>query len=475
MGSMSPVAPAYSGTGAPFEGLGLRSRVTVAFALGALVVSLGLAALTYEVARTYLVRQREASVLRQAFVNARLVRAGLRAPDPAILEVLSSLETPRGSTAVIFYRGNWFAASLAVGREALPAGLRDRVTGGIPARQRFRLDQVPQLAVGVPIPAVGAAYFEVFSLEEIERTLSVLQNSLLAAAAFTTLAGAAMGRWASSRVLQPVTEAARAAADVASGRLDVRLELGADPDLATLAHSFNEMTDALRERLKRDARFASAISHELRSPLMTVMASVEVLQGRRSELPARSAAALDLLASDLGRFRRLVEDLLEISRIDAGAGELVGEDVQVVEFVRQALRHASRGGVALEYDDDAETMVVVAEKRRLERVVANLVENADSHGGGVLRVTVQRAGTNVLVAVEDSGPGVSPEDRDRIFERFVRGRAAGRRDGGDGTGLGLSLAVEHIRLHQGRVWVEDRTADGGGARFVVELPLVSAP
>ena len=279
------------------EGLGLRSRVTVAFALGALVLSVGLAVITYELARTYLVRQREASVLRQAYVNARLVRTGLRAPSPDIPALLSSLETPRGSSPVLYYDGEWFAASLAVGRDALPVALRDRVTGGTPARQRFRLDSVPQLAVGVPIPAAGAAYFETFTLDQLDRTLGVLANSLAAAALVTTLAGAAMGLWASSRVLQPVAEVARAAAEVAGGSLDVRLGVGADPDLATVAQSFNRMTDALRERVQRDARFASAISHELRSPLMTLTASLEVLQGRRAELSEPAATALDLLAS----------------------------------------------------------------------------------------------------------------------------------------------------------------------------------
>ena len=453
------------------ERLGLRSRVTVAFALGALVLSVGLAVITYELARAYLVRQREASVLRQAYVNARLVRAGLRAPSPDLPEILSSLEAPRDSSPVVFRQGRWFASSLAVGPDALPAELREMVLSGTPARQHFRLDAVPRLAVGVPIPAVEAAYFETFSFETLERTLEILQNSLVAAAVMTTLAGAAMGRWASSLVLQPVAAAARAAAEVANGHLDVRVETGADPDLATLANSFNRMTDVLRHRLERDARFASAVSHELRSPLMTLTASVEVLSARRSELDPRASAALDLLESDLGRFRRLVEDLLEISRIDVGAGELVAEEVGLVELVRQAVAHSGRGGLPVEVAPGAEDVVVRVEKRRLERVVSNLLDNADTHGEGAVRISVERSPEGARFAVEDAGPGVDADERDRIFERFARGRAATRRGNDEGTGLGLSLVAEHLRLHQGRVWVEERPA--GGARFVVELPAVT--
>ena len=152
--------------------------------------------------------------------------------------------------------------------------------------------------------------------------------------------------------------------------------------------------------------------------------------------------------------------------------ELAADEVVLAEFVRQAAR-VGRGGSApidfdLHVDPYATDVVVRADKRRLERVVANLVENAQRHAGGVTRISVERAGAWAFIAVEDAGPGVAPADQERIFERFARGSAAGRRGGGDGTGLGLALVREHVRLHHGSVWVEPRP--GGGARFVVKLP-----
>jgi two-component system, OmpR family, sensor histidine kinase MtrB len=345
------------------------------------------------------------------------------------------------------------------------------VGAGTAARQRIRSPAgQPQLVVGIPLPAVDGAYFEIYQLVELDRTLRILVNSSVAAALVTTVAGATMGWWASRRVLSPVAAVSAAAAAVASGRFDVRLEESGDPELSRMASSFNQMTEALLARIRRDARFASDVSHELRSPLTTLAAALEVVGARRDEMPERAQVGLDLLAAEIGRFERLVENLLEISRIDAGVEELVVEDVVLGEFVREALRAGRDPAPAVHLQDGAAETVVRADKRRLERVLANLVDNAERHGGGVVRVVVERDEGWAGFAVEDAGAGVAAEERERVFERFFRGRAAGMRGAGEGSGLGLSLVREHVGLHGGRVWVEDR--QGGGSRFVVRLPVV---
>ncbi len=438
----------------------------LAFALGALALSAFLAVVTYQLARSYLLRQRETSVLRQSYANARLVRGALETGNFEIPRLLASLDTPAGSTPVLYHGERWFSASLAVGSDDLPAGLRAMALNGTAGRQRFRLDDEPRLAVGVPLRGMDAAYFEVFSLQELAHTLSILRNTLAGAAALTALAGAGMGLLVSRRVLRPLRAVAQAASSVAAGQLDLRLDAGPDQELAALANSFNHMTDALRERIHREARFASAVSHELRSPLTTLAASLEVLQARRQELPDRAQAALELLVSEVDRFQSLVQDLLEISRLDAGVADPALEEVRLGEFVPHAL--ARFGEVPVDLDGDAGEMAVCVDKRRLERVLFNLVENAEHHGGGVVRVAVEPAASGVRLAVEDAGPGVPADERERIFERFSRRRVTTRRGEAGGTGLGLSLVSEHVRLQGGRVWVEDRP--GGGARFVVELP-----
>ncbi len=262
----------------------------------------------------------------------------------------------------------------------------------------------------------------------------------------------------------------RAALDIASGRLDTRLETADVRDLALLASSFNRMVDRLQQRIERDARFTSDVSHELRSPLTTLAASLSVLEGRREELPERSRQALDLLAAEIRRFQKMVADLLEISRLDAGSADFETSVVEVGELLRNAVS-STRTSVVVEVDDHVSGRIIAVDKRRFERIVANLLDNARRYAGGATRVSATALDGRARVVVEDEGPGIPPEERARVFERFARGSAAaGSRGTGDGSGLGLALVAEHVKLHGGRVWVEGRPS--GGARFVVELPLL---
>ena len=446
--------------------LGIRARVTAAFALGALILSVFLAMVTYALVRSETLRSEQSTDQRQAFVAASLIRAGLRASSPDIPVLLGNLGVPAGSIPILSYQNAWYSTALGAGRDSLPSAFRQVVTDGSAATQRFDLNGTASFAVGVPLAGTGGSYFEVFSLANLQHTLDILFFSLASAAGATALGGVAVGRWASQRVLAPLRETARAAAAIAGGRLDTRLVAG-DADLADLASSFNSMVEALQRRIRRDARFASDVSHELRSPLTTIQTAVQVMQHRREELPARSAQALDLLTAEVDRFDRLVQDLLEISSSD---GERVAlEDVDPGELLLQCVAATGATGFPVDVDPALSGVVLRADKRRFERVIANLVENAQMHAGGVVRVGAARIGDSVQIAVEDAGPGVLETERQVIFDRFARGSAARRRAAGRGTGLGLSLVDEHTRLHGGHVWVEDRV--GGGSRFVVELPL----
>jgi signal transduction histidine kinase len=199
------------------------------------------------------------------------------------------------------------------------------------------------------------------------------------------------------------------------------------------------------------------------------------MEARRDDLPERAQAALDLLASDVTRFQGLVEDLLEISRFDAGAIRLNLEELVAAEFVRQAVAVSSLPETPVEADERAEVAVIRGDRRRLARAIANLIDNARAYGGGEPSVSIRVLNppedeiSHIQIAVEDHGPGVAEEERELIFERFARGGGAGRRTGSEGAGLGLALVDEHVRMHGGRVWVEDRHDGEPGARFVIEL------
>ena len=460
------------------ERLGLRARVALAFGLGALLVSLVQAVATNAFASNYLVNQRETTAMRQATFNARSVQDVLLTRRPAIPDLLERLDDATGadSSPVVFHNGRWYDDLYPVDR--LPESLVDDLLDGTAVRQRVETPTGPVFVVALPLPRTdGSAYVEVFNLAELDRTLRTLGVTLLGTGTVTMLMGLALGFWASRRALLPLAAVNAAAAAIAAGDLRARLQAGRDPDLHALAESFNHTARALQARVERDGRFAANVSHELRSPLTTMVNAIEVMRSRREQLDSSSRQALDLLAEDVQRFARMVEDLLEISRVDTGHARLDLELVRVADLVSRAADR-SAGRQVTEVAPGGEQLMSRLDKRRLERVIVNLVENAQGHGGGVRRVVVEpsnedgRSADTVRICVEDNGPGVPLDHREQIFERFARApRGPGVLDTG-GVGLGLSLVVEHVRLHGGQVWIED--AAGGGARFVVELP-VTAP
>jgi signal transduction histidine kinase len=456
--------------------LGLRNRILLTFTLGVAVLAVVLAFTTYGLTRSTLLRQEEDSALDQAFRNARQVRATLRANPASAAAALEALPDTGASEPFLRHRGVWQNRSPEFSEDNIRPALQERVIEDLIPSQMVYEEGQPVLAIGIPLTDVGASYFEIVPLEQVRDTLNSVRVSLLGAAAITTAVGVLLGVWAARRAVRPLADAAQAAQAIAGGGLGTRLEPGEDPDLQVLAGSFNDMASALQYRVERDARFASDVSHELRSPLTTLAASAEVLQSRRDELPEKAAAAVDLIVADVGRFQNLVEDLLEISRFDAGAVRLNREELLVAEFVRQAVSVSSLPDAHLTVDPRAEDLVIQGDKRRLARVVANLLENARYYGGGRVDVTVEPSQpegediVDVQIAVEDHGPGVPPEERFLVFERFARGVSAGRRGTSEGAGLGLALVDEHVRMHGGRVWVDDRRDGQEGARFVIELP-----
>jgi two-component system, OmpR family, sensor histidine kinase MtrB len=457
--------------------LGLRTRLLLMFTLGALVLSGFLATAAYSFTRSSLVTQRDKSGVSEAQRNASVAEGELAANPTSASAVISRLRALGVERPALYYRSAWTVGTPKYGPDQIPSSLTQRVIGdGVSARIITLVDGEPVIVVGVPLPSVGANYFEFVSLTPVSDTLRSVGLSLLFAALITTMFGVLIGTFAASRAVRPLAQAAQAAKAIAGGRLDTRLETTDDHDLRLLANSFNDMATALQDRVERDARFASDVSHELRSPLMTLAASIEVMQARRDEMPERAQVALDLLVSDVARFQGLVEDLLEISRFDAGAIRLHREELLVAEFVRQAIAVSSLPETPVEVTERAERMIILCDRGRLARVVANLIDNARLHGGGGPSVLVTEAPGDgepvghIWIAVEDHGPGVPVEERSLVFERFARGGVAGRRSASDGAGLGLALVDEHIRMHGGRVWVDDRADGEPGARFVIELP-----
>lgn len=461
-----------------WERLGLRARVALLFALGGLLLSVTLSLVTLAFSRQSLLEQREDAALESFNLNARTVQGQLteESDAAAIRDIINSLSTPRGEFPLLRVDELWDGRNTTrFNQDKLPESLVSVVglEGGNAAMIRAEIDGVPAIISGIPLSnnSRDANYYEALLLDDVEATLSSLGTVVIGASVATTLLAAAIGMWAARRALTPVGDVRRAAESLAAGELDTRLDIPADHDLASLASSFNEMATSLEDRIERDARFASEVSHELRSPLMTLSASIEVLNNSRDALPERSQQALTLLNDDVTRFTQLVEDLLEISRFDVGTASLQTEALDLVEFVRQAVEHSSRPDAMLTATPDAEGLVIAADKRRLAQVIANLIQNADKYGDGDIDVLISVDAGMVELAVQDEGPGIPESERSVIFDRFSRGSAGGRRGYDTGTGLGLSLVAEHIGLHGGTVWCEDRPDGRAGARFVIAVPV----
>lgn len=433
-----------------------------------------LISVTYGLTRSNLLEDEEDAARRQAFGNADLVREQLTFDPDGIgvffddvlrintdgFAVLNSTDpaAPRASTSVLHPISDF------------PERLVESVRSGDSAVQNATIGGSDYVTVGVHIAEYDTGYFEAFPLAATESTLTVILTALMLGAAGTLVLATLFGLATSRRLLRPLSQVADAAADIASGGLDTRLEAASDPDLDRLAGSFNDMADAVQDRIEREARFASDVSHELRSPITALSAAVEILDARRGELPERTQQALDVVVDQIRRFDSMVIDLLELARLDAGATDLNIEELALVDLTRRIAARYGAHDVPIVAVKGAPDQVAL-DKVRFERILGNLLDNAHHHGGGALRIELTAASPGRFrVAVEDGGPGVAQGERERIFGRFARGSASRHRIG---TGLGLALVEEQCAAMGGEAWVQDRI--GGGARFVVELPVRVEP
>jgi two-component system sensor histidine kinase MtrB len=288
------------------------------------------------------------------------------------------------------------------------------------------------------------------------------------------------GLLAAKRVLQPVRTLAAAAERVAAGDLDVRLAPGGDDELAQLATTFNGMTANLGESVEelrrleaRSRRFASDVSHELRTPLAAMTAVTDVLSSETAGMSPDAARAARLVITETEHLRLLVNDLIEMSRFDAGTAALDVDVLDIPTVVSACL--ALRGWTDVVHTDVPEGMAAVLDRRRFDIALANVVGNAVRYGAAPVHVTAASRNDGARnwldVTVTDCGPGLPPDALSHVFERFYKADAARTRS--DGSGLGLAIALENVRLHGGTLEAANRPE--GGAEFTLRLPMHASP
>lgn len=275
------------------------------------------------------------------------------------------------------------------------------------------------------------------------------------------------------QLLRPVRRLAEAADRVAAGDLEVRLPALGTDELAQLAITFNAMTanlarsmTELRRLEAQSRRFAADVSHELRTPLAAMTAVTDVLSDETGGMSPNAARAARLVVREISHLDRLVIDLIEMSRFDAGTAVLDTDVIEIAAAVRACL--ARRGWAELVTVSIPESLVAVLDRRRFDVIVANLVGNSVKYGAAPIAVTATgtRSGSRLVLTVGDHGPGLPIDALPHVFERFYK--ADGARARSDGSGLGLAISAENARLHGGILTAENRPE--GGALFRLDLP-----
>ncbi|MEU4835292.1 MtrAB system histidine kinase MtrB [Streptosporangium sp. NPDC023615] len=422
-------------------------------------------------------------------------------------------DTPLGqATAALARRaGSASRYSVIIRNETRPGefyGTTDIDPRSIPARQREELFKkepgeestwytplhyvgqktVPGIVIGTRLDTSGTALdssYEIYHLVPLEREeliLASVQRMLVLVGAGLVLLLAAIASLVTRQVVTPVRLARQAAERLAAGRLDERLKVRGEDDLARLAASFNEMAanlalkiHQLEELSQVQRQFVSDVSHELRTPLTTVRMAADLLFDAREDFDPMAARSAELMQNQLNRFEEMLADLLEISRYDAGAADLDVDSVDVRDVVLRAVadsealaeRHSTRFDLRL----PGEPCMAEMDSRRVERILRNLLFNAIEHGEGrdvVVSVAADRDA--VAVAVRDHGVGLKAGEENMVFDRFWRADPSRARTIG-GTGLGLAISREDAILHGG--WLQAWGAHGEGSQFRLSLPRVA--
>jgi len=475
----------------------LLTRVALAFAAAVALTAVALSLAAYYLTKDAQNDRALTEALDQSRQNLSIADAMLPAdPGPSDYEELMPAFQIRGDFDTLVETGaEIYRSGLDVTSGPVTEELRAAVTQGNIRYQTVPVDGEPTIVVGSQLRAGELSIYFFFPQGERLAELAGLRNVLVGGGVLLAVLGAMGGYLLARRLLRPVREASGAAVQMSRGDLTIRLPAGSD-EFGVLAASFNQMAANLQREMldleagqARERRFVADVTHELRTPVSALVGEASLLKTRLeanpSACPPEVARLAELVTLDIARLRVLVDDLLEISRLEAQAAESVLEPVAVGPFVARLIQaHGWAQVVRMLAAPEshlveipplqaAPSPVILADQRRLERILVNLIENGLQHGAAPVDVECRPAdlgvGTGqrtVAIAVTDAGPGIPVEHLPHIFDRFYK--ADPSRSSSRGSGLGLAIARENARLLGGEITAAN--IPHGGARFVVTLP-----
>ena len=470
---------------------GLQARLILSY-LVIIVVCLALVGLAAMVMlRSYqrnlvYARLSDRSVVAAAFTDQLLHRGA--SPQEVTERLAQQMNRGNASSVAIYLvdlEDGVMARSGGVVESAALERIADRVADprAVPLRGELRLDSGKRLLyVAEPVRATENAQASVslmLVIAESYRPMRLAVGDLLprllwsgAIALVVSLGLAALLAYSISRPLERIAQAAE---DVAGGSFEQRLQISAPREIARLASSFNWMTQQVQAILQSQQDLVANVSHELKTPLTSIQGySQALLDGTASDSSAQERAAL-VIHEEAVRMRCLVDELLDLARLESRQVRLAHEPVNMADLVRDCATRfsaaAEKAGTTLEVHVPS-TLPVVGDGERLSQVLGNLVDNALKHSrnvrdGGRVLISGELCEEWVLCSVTDNGPGIPAEELPRIFERFYQVEKSRVRRGG-GAGLGLAIAHEIVVGHGGHIVAE--SAEGLGTRFTIELP-----
>ncbi|SDQ47246.1 two-component system, OmpR family, sensor histidine kinase MtrB [Thermostaphylospora chromogena] len=463
---------------------GLRERLVITFILVAVAASALVAGIGYQLVKSSLIARTERAAvsdvtrtLEQISLPIGVLWPGELPPSSDEIAELRSSLGGYGREVIIEYEGAVYTEGDRRLTD-LPSELRGRAIRRT-VTQRLVLDDQMWLVIGAQvhrkardgrIQPTGLTVYVFVSMADEERLLADLRRSLAQAGLITLLLALTAALFSARRVLLPVRRLGAAARALGQGRLDVRLPVNGQDELAQLTATFNEMAAELEKSVAElraleamSRRFVADVSHELRTPLAAMTAVTDMLMDEAERLPPEPAEAVRIVLGEIERLRELVEHLIEISRFDAGTARLDLENVNIAETVSDSLE--VRGWTDRVQVRVPEDLTFTLDPSRFDVIVANLVGNALKHGGPPVILTARGTVNGLEVKVRDHGKGIPPEALPHVFDRFFK--AGAERARSHGSGLGLSIARSNAQLHGGTISVRPQNP---GTLFTVWIP-----